>query len=167
MHTGSRRKFHTFLLCHWSRGSGANRETGQLMSHLYQHCFLHDTDGFVKYSLSKVWPRSILAFHPCCQGMSFLSQLQLCDLSQSIPMKKKMKSRRRKTEKNIYGFYDHSLITTAEYIYTQLEGESERWSERRQAVKKRGKNGGSLIHYPLSTCISEYYSYQATNTTVG
>lgn len=105
VHTDSQYRFHTFLLCHWSRGSGANRETGQLMSHLYQHCFLHETDGLVKYSLSKVWPRSILAFHPSCQGMSFLSQLRLCDLSQSIPVKKRHPAAaERGKEKIIYVF---------------------------------------------------------------
>lgn len=53
-HATGERKFHTLLLCHWSRGRGTNRGTGQRMSHLYQHCFLHETVGFVKYSLSKV-----------------------------------------------------------------------------------------------------------------
>ena len=95
-HMGSRWKFHTLLLCHWLRGREANREkgqqvseTGQRVSHLYEHSFLHETDGFVKYSLSKAWPYSSPAFHSCCQGMSFLSQLWLYDLFSSITMGKK------------------------------------------------------------------------------
>ncbi len=122
------------------------------MSHLYQHCFLHETDGFVKYSLSKVWPRSILAFHPCCQGMSSLSQLWLCDLSQSIPIKKKKKKKKtdpgdkRWKKKPLY-FYNYSLVITAEPIYSYREGER----EREHKEQRKEKNGGTLIHYTLCT----------------
>lgn len=75
-------KENTLLLCRRSRA----RETGQRMSHAF--CF-------VKYSLSNVWPRSIPAFHPCCQRMSSLSPLCLRDLSQSVW--KKRRSGREKT----------------------------------------------------------------------
>lgn len=140
-------------------GAGPSLEAGQRLSHPYQHCLLHETDGFVKYSLSKVWPCSILAFHPRCQVMSFLSQPRLCDLSQSLPMNKK--DIQEKKDRKTYMILQPFTHNTS-WIYTQLEGES----ERRQAVKKREKNGGSRIHYTLCTCISGYYSYQATNTTV-
>lgn len=119
-HTGSRWKFHTLLLCHWLRGRGTGRETGQRVSHHHQHCFLHETDGSVKYSLSKVWPCSIPAFHPYRQGMSFLSQLWLCDLSQSKNHWKKKEKRqileKNRWKKRIYFFYSYSIVTTAVYI---------------------------------------------------
>lgn len=59
----------------------AQQTKGQWMLHVYQGCFLHETEGFVKYSFSRVWPLYIPAFHACCQSMSSLSQLCLCDLS--------------------------------------------------------------------------------------
>lgn len=89
----------------------AQQTKGQWMLHVYQGCFLHETEGFVKYFFSRVWPLYIPAFHACCQSMSSLSQLCLCDLSKSKSVGEKS---RQKMKKNV-GFYNFSLITKEEY----------------------------------------------------
>lgn len=74
----------------------AQQTKGQWMLHVYQGCFLHETEGFVKYSFSRVWPLYIPAFHACCQSMSSLSQLCLCDLSKSKSVGEKSRQKMKK-----------------------------------------------------------------------
>lgn len=92
----------------------AQQTKGQWTSHVHQGCFLHETDGFVKYSFSRVWPLYIPAFHACCQSMSSLSQLSLCDLSKSKSVGKKKRTKGEKrgflqlfthNKGGIYGVY--------------------------------------------------------------
>lgn len=116
--------------------------------------------------LSEIFPHQsdLALFLPFIPAVKVWASCHNCSsvisLSQYL-WKKRHPAEEQKKKKKSYMFLQ--LFSHNSWIYTQLEGES----ERRQAAKKRGKNGGSLIHYTLCTCISEYYSYQATNTTVG
>lgn len=95
---------------------------------------------------------AVIVWVPCHNCGSVISPSQ-------YPWKKD-RSWRRKMEKNtLYGFTAIHSTTTAEYIYTAIGRERKKNTsseEKRKIVNS----------YSLHSCTSEYYSYQATNTTV-